>query len=78
MLTSRPATARSTPTSAPPVDIVDPVTAVNVLVLFCPMLTLPLMVPALTKLLPVADRPSPTRPLMTPPAALFTVTGAPP
>ncbi|CUJ68944.1 Uncharacterised protein [Achromobacter sp. 2789STDY5608615] len=63
---------------APPWLTDEPVTAVKVLVLLMPMCTLPLMVPALVKVLPETERPRPTRPLMTAPAALVTVIGAPP
>jgi len=58
-----------------PADTDEPTTLVNVLALFTPMCTLPVIAPRLIKVLP-AEVPNPTRPVMVP--ALLALTRAPP
>ena len=61
-----------------PTLTLDPVIAVNVLVLFAPIETPPVMAPALVKVLPAVDVSNATRPLMTPVALLTILTWEPP
>jgi len=60
----------------PPLLTLEPDTAVKVLVLLAPIDTLPLMVPALMKVLPVAEASMAVRPVMVP--VLVMLTCAPP
>ncbi|NJC35806.1 hypothetical protein GGR60_000296 [Xanthomonas arboricola] len=70
---SKPPGPSNSSASPPPLLTLPPVTAVKVLVLPAPNDTLPLMVPELTKLLPVAELWKPTRPLMVPVLTALTV-----